>query len=112
MPYKNIPENQEKIRKARREWYYRNKEKQKRYRDQRTKEIRLWYTELKSGLKCNRCPEDHIATLQFHHIDPSQKDAVLARVVSNGWSKKKILKEIEKCEILCANCHAKEHHRS
>jgi hypothetical protein len=27
-----------------------------------------------------------------------------------GWSKSKILKEIEKCEILCANYHRMLHH--
>ena len=59
--------------------------------------------------KCNRCSENHPATLQFHHTDPNVKEFCLSDAHKNGWNDQRILDEIAKCEILCANCHAKEH---
>ena len=65
---------------------------------------------LKAKLKCNRCPENHIACLEFHHIDPTEKEGNIGQICRN-YSTKRLLKEIEKCEILCANCHRKEHYK-
>lgn len=104
-----MPRDIEKVRKARRDWYARNKEHAKAKIISRKNELREWLKEIKSHLKCNKCGENHIACLEFHHTDPSSKDAVLANVVNNGWSKQRILKEIEKCEVLCSNCHRKLH---
>lgn len=64
--------------------------------------------ELKGG-KCERCGYDKcIDALEFHHLDPSQKDMVMA---NNGASPsfEKYLEEAEKCILLCANCHREEH---
>ena len=68
-----------------------------------------WYHELKSALECNRCHETHPACLQFHHTDPKEKEASLAIAIRRGWGRKRLLSEISKCEVLCANCHAKHH---
>lgn len=54
---------------------------------------------------CGCCDKD---CLSFHHIDPSSKDFGL----SENWGTKKwevVKKELEKCELLCHNCHAKKH---
>ena len=61
----------------------------------------------KSNLKCVECGENHPATLDFHHIDPSGKDFGVANF--GGKSITKIKDEIEKCIVLCANCHRKLH---
>lgn len=47
--------------------------------------------------------------MQFDHIDPSTKTANIGRLI-NGGSKAKLLAEIEKCEVVCANCHAERTH--
>jgi hypothetical protein len=75
----------------------------------RRQEIRQWIIELKSTLKCNRCPESYFACLTFHHTDPTKKDIAISDAVKGGWSKKNILAEIAKCEVLCSNCHLKHH---
>jgi hypothetical protein len=49
--------------------------------------------------------------LQFHHIDPGTKEIELSTAISRGWSKKRILAEVAKCIVLCANCHLKHHWR-
>lgn len=69
-----------------------------------------WRDDLKSGLSCKLCREDHPAVLQFHHLDPSQKDFEVSNAIRMGFSKEKIVAEIAKCVVLCANCHFKEHY--
>jgi len=92
------------------EWYLKNKKLRRKQLNDRKRIIREWLREYKKTLKCNRCPEDHPATMHFHHKDTSKKDLSIAQTVTWGWGKERILKEISKCEVLCANCHAKEHY--
>ena len=68
------------------------------------------FKELKSTLKCSRCPETHLSCLDFHHVDPSTKEVSVGEVAGR-WSMNKLQKEISKCIILCANCHRKEHYK-
>lgn len=63
--------------------------------------------EIKKKSKCENCGENHPATLDFHHIDDSTKDFSLSR--NQGKSLKELQTEIEKCKILCSNCHRKLH---
>lgn len=89
--------------------YHDNKHK---YLDRniRTKDnLRSWYLEFKSKLKCERCSENHVACLQFHHIDRKLKIKTPSLFIVNN-NKKGFLEEIKKCIVLCANCHAKEHY--
>lgn len=66
-----------------------------------------WFQSLKSGLKCELCPETHPAALDFHHKDPSTKLFTIAAGHRTVYNKEKILAEIAKCRVLCANCHRK-----
>lgn len=68
------------------------------------------FREIKKNLKCNRCPENHIACLEFHHINPSTKEGDLG-TLARRYSTKRLKEEIAKCEVLCANCHRKEHNK-
>ena len=68
------------------------------------------YKVLKKSLCCSRCGQTHPATLQFHHTDSSEKEYSVSKMVRGGWSIEGILKEISKCEVLCANCHSIEHY--
>jgi len=67
-----------------------------------------FYKNLKSQLKCEVCGESHQACLEFHHLDPTTKEEDVATIVWKG-SKQKLLDEIAKCKVLCANCHRKHH---
>jgi hypothetical protein len=70
----------------------------------------LWLLEIKMGLQCEKCGENHPAALDFHHLDPNEKELkISSRVTCNSKKKEKILEEIKKCIVLCANCHRKEH---
>ena len=60
--------------------------------------------------KCSRCSEDDIACLDFHHIDDKDKDFNIGEAVKRGISIDKINNEIDKCLVLCSNCHRKLHY--
>jgi len=72
--------------------------------------IRIWYFMRKMMYKCERCGEDDIGCLTFHHKDAKTKIADVSRLVGQGRTKQRILAEIQKCICLCQNCHAKEHY--
>jgi hypothetical protein len=69
----------------------------------------------KLGGKCNDCgikPSEQwpIACFDFHHI--SDKDALISRLLhKKKIEKEKLEIELNKCIILCSNCHRKRHFR-
>lgn len=54
---------------------------------------------------CAHCGESNPVVLEFHHLDPSTKIAGVATLVSNSKSWDIVKLEIDKCIVLCANCH-------
>jgi len=104
-------ENQDLIRKYRRDYYLRNKDACKRAIEDRKRSIKEWVTEIRSAMKCERCGEGHPGCLDFHHKESSKKAITLSRVHKNGWSLARLMIEIAKCVVLCANCHRKEHYQ-
>ena len=46
--------------------------------------------------------------LEFHHINPSEKEIGLKQSLSK-LSKETVEKEIDKCILLCSNCHREVH---
>jgi hypothetical protein len=60
-----------------------------------------------SDKSCVMCGENDIRTLEFDHLDPTQKSFSIARGLNNGPGWHAILLEIKKCRILCSNCHKK-----
>lgn len=86
-------------------WYRANRQKVYDSNKRRTKEAVTFMREYKSSRGCKMCGQRHPAALDFHHRDPSQKISELSRIVSRGWGKDRFLKEAEKCDIICSNCH-------
>lgn len=75
----------------------------------RRKSIIQWFLTLKTTLRCEWCSENHPACLTFHHTNPIEKETEVSQAVAWAWSKERILKEIEKCIVLCFNCHSRHH---
>lgn len=73
----------------------------------KNKELREWFEEYKQNLSCEKCGDRRWYVLEFHHKNPEEKDLAVSQLVTYG--KNRILKEISKCIVLCANCH-REHH--
>lgn len=59
---------------------------------------------------CSECGEERITVLQFHHRDDETKDDCVSNLAHSGYSIKRIQNEIDKCDVLCANCHLVRHH--
>lgn len=90
-------------------WYYKNREHPVAVKSRRKQRLRTWFTAYKrEHCQCSRCGEDHPACLDFHHV--GEKELGVSAMVTLGYSKDSILKEVERCLVLCANCHRKEHH--
>ncbi|NUB90068.1 HNH endonuclease [Haloterrigena sp. SYSU A558-1] len=91
-------------------WHYRNADwNTERSLDRRARH-RAWVYEYKHDQGCNRCDEDDPRCLDLHHIDEDEKVMAVGKMVSFGYSKDRIESVIEKCIVLCANCHRKEHY--
>ena len=65
-----------------------------------------WYYELLLQSECKDCGEKRPETLHFDHIDPSTKSFSISNGIHDNAAWSKILAEIDKCEVRCANCHA------
>ena len=58
---------------------------------------------------CRSCGYSaHFVALAFHHLK-DDKEIAIANAVRRGWSWERIEIELEKCEVMCHNCHAIEH---
>lgn len=66
---------------------------------------RLFVLEYYKSHPCS-CGESRSECLQANHIDPSQKSYHISTMVGRGYPVSAIQLELDKCEILCANCHA------
>lgn len=100
--------DKEKQRNYDRVWSKTNKDKRNaannRWRHQQAERFR----EFKKTLKCARCPEADWVCLDFHHLDPAEKDEAVSKLAERvSWER--LMEEVKKCIVLCANCHRKEH---
>ncbi len=60
------------------------------------------------GGKCSRCGYNRcIDALEFHHTNPKEKDIQLS--AGKGYRFEKAIPELEKCILVCANCHREIH---
>jgi len=60
------------------------------------------------GGKCCLCGfSAYLSALDVHHVDPAKKEFTAATLRWRKWAT--VLKEIEKCVLLCANCHRAHH---
>lgn len=91
-----------------RQWYANNPDNQKIRVKNNKQKISKWLHEYKKKLKCEKCNFSHPAALDFHHIYDKTRE--ISGAHQQGWSKKRILEEIKKCVVLCANCHRIHHY--
>ena len=92
-------------------WHYKHADWNTERSLKRQASQRAWANELqRTRGGCNRCDEKNPACLDFHHVDEEEKEMAVGKMISFGYSKDRIRNEIEKCIVLCANCHRKEHY--
>ncbi len=73
----------------------------------RTK-VRQKLFELLSTKKCLDCSESDPVVLDFDHTVREEKFKTVSRMLSGHYSWVKVLSEIQKCQVRCANCHRRK----
>ena len=72
----------------------------------RSEKIKKLFSAFKNEQKCINCDEDEVACLDFHHVNSDERRDVMP---SGSLTYKRTVEEINKCVVLCANCHRKLH---
>ena len=96
-PYVLTSERKWKCKKCRTEAVQRRRDK--------IKELAVQY----KGGKCCICGYNkYVGALEFHHLDPNQKDF---NIGAKGYTRSfnKVKEELDKCICVCANCHRETH---
>ena len=95
------------VRARRKRYNEKHRDDRKRQRLERKLGIGLFIDEYKSSRGCVVCGENFPAALDFHHT--GEKTANVSQVSMRSWSIDRVVAEIDKCVLLCANCHRKVH---
>lgn len=77
---------------------------------ERKKKIYAWVDKYKSDIGCENCGETDKRCLQLHHRDSFNKKKSVATLIGKGYIFRTVKSEVEKCEVLCANCHSIHHY--
>ncbi len=73
------------------------------------------YVEIyKSTHPCVDCGEADPRVLEFDHREGTTKNFIIGQIISKrsfSDSLKDLIDEIAKCDVRCANCHRRRHHK-
>lgn len=125
---KRQEEKRDLIKQSQKDWYQTNKEKQKEkaktyYSENKERDRSKWnerkrnlnksrrevVDEFKLDKSCVECGENRPYVLDFHHTDPSTKLFEIGEATKHSIKNIKI--EMDKCILLCRNCHAELHYK-
>lgn len=81
-----------------------SKQKHNEVCEKRSLEIRRYFVSYLKEHPCVDCGESNPVVLDFDHVR-GDKNFSVSRMVSEGFSIKRILSEVSKCEVRCSNCH-------
>lgn len=91
--------------------YLENQERREtiRLRTDVQKRNNIEFIENKKLQGCAKCKDKRFYVLDFHHVNPEQKDGTIAHMIKSS-SIEKLVEEVDKCILLCANCHREFHY--
>lgn len=75
-------------------------------RKKRHKALTAFLAEYLSTHHCVDCGEDDILVLELDHVE-DDKEFSIYHALKNTYSLERLQREIDKCEVRCANCHRK-----
>lgn len=97
-----------------REWNHRNRESRYKLKIERGHRLKREILTLLGG-KCKKCNLSYDGkngcVFQIHHLVPKNKKFIINTRTLNTYSRERILVEMKKCELLCANCHFINHNK-
>lgn len=110
--YREKSEVREKERHLRKDYHERN-------RDERNAQSRNWRQKAREKIQkyradkgCCVCGIKDHRVLEFHHPNGRAKDDPCIGRIATWWNWERVLKEMEKCAVICRNCHAILHYDS
>lgn len=84
----------------------------KRYKERAIARGRALVQEYFEAHPCIDCGESDPVVLDFDHRNPEEKTMGIADLIGiNQASNETLLREIEKCDVRCANCHRRKHYQ-
>lgn len=99
--------NKEKAKQYRATYYRKNKLKVLAHNLVRKRRNIELVRSLKNNTPCFDCGVQYpYYVMDFDHREPKEKKAIISKLVQ-GWSIQSLQSEINKCDIVCANCHRK-----
>ena len=108
MPYKNKADQAA----ASKRWYEANKDLCKKRARTHTDKVRESNTEYLNKVKDVPCMDCGIKyppyVMDFDHRDPTDKVINIAN--AKFWSRKRLQSEVDKCDVVCSNCHRERTH--
>jgi len=96
---------------AEQRWYYKNIDKIRQYK-QKARKLRIEYIKKIKEVPCKDCGIQYPSyVMDFDHFEENSKTETVNRLAGTraGW--KRLKQEIEKCHIVCANCHRIRTHK-
>lgn len=92
-------------------YYHRPVEKQKQITRVRknTNKLQERYKQWRKTLYCSMCDETAPECMDLHHLDPSKKEYAVSKILWQIGSWNKFMQEVDKCIVVCGNCHRKIH---
>lgn len=105
-------ENQDVVSKLSLEWYHRKENKEKVLGKAKSRQVNNKQKAVEyMGGSCSICNYNRcLDALHFHHKNPKEKEtkvSALLKLSENSWER--IKEELDKCILVCANCHAEIH---
>lgn len=90
-------------------WRENNQDYRREYQSTKKRERKEEAIKYLGGV-CKNCGgEFHPSIFEFHHTVPTTKDRDPSKVLNLSW--KRVVAELDKCVLLCANCHRYEHNK-
>ena len=77
----------------------------------RRRKLKQRFRAFKETLECCECGhsgKNNAWSLDFDHINPDDKVVSISHLVTSGYGWERIMEEVAKCQVLCANCHRKK----
>jgi hypothetical protein len=106
--YKKQPWCKECNRAYAQQYYQANKPKLKaeliKLRTERQKQNEQFILDYLAAHPCVDCGETDPVVLEFDHVRGVKRD-IISTLVRLGYTHKTLIAEIEKCDVVCANCH-------
>ena len=109
MPYKDPEVHKAKHKEYSKKHYEGNKEKIIATSLENKKKARAEWQIFKGTLACQKCGQNHPATLDFHHTVRDKSNRKINQLTKAG-AYQQAKQELEKCTVLCANCHRIHHY--